>query len=92
MGINLTKSNKLYCPICSKTYRAQDPKEFNPYVSIPNWGCETYTWSKKPVWLVEKMGKYGRFAGCPNFPKCKTAISLEPKSINIDYEDELRPY
>jgi hypothetical protein len=52
----------------------------------------TYEFTDNPIWLIKKKGPYGWFAGCPNFPKCKYSISLEPKQVFIDYEDELRPY
>lgn len=27
--------------------------------------------------MIERMGKYGRFAACPNYPKCRNAKKLE---------------
>ena len=75
---NLTSiGNRLYCPMCTK---------------VDHVGTGRYCKEEDIVWLKKKEGKYGKFAGCPNFPKCKYSVSLERKEYYIDYEDELRPY
>lgn len=72
-----------YCPNCTKVY----------FDSNTAWGpLAPRIYSDKTVWLVKKIGKYGPFLGCPNFPKCKYTLSSERKENYIDYEDELRPY
>lgn len=30
--------------------------------------------------MVEKMGRYGRFVACSNFPKCKNILKEEKKA------------
>lgn len=81
---------KLYCPICSKPYRAVHDYALDD--GPPYCEGDMGLYSDNPVYLVKRMGPYGLFAGCPNFPKCKYSISLECKKVNIDYNDELRPY
>jgi hypothetical protein len=88
MKVNM--EGKLYCPLCTKVYRAQF--DWAIQEGIEHHEANTSIFSDAPVWLKVKTGPYGRFAGCSNFPKCKYSISLEPKKPFIDYEDELRPY
>lgn len=80
---------KLFCPHCTKgyIYNRYGVKEY-----LENCYSVYEVFTEKPVWLIIKNGPYGKFAGCPNFPKCSYSVSLERKHINIDYDDELRPY
>uniref|UniRef100_A0A6M3KJ04 Putative topoisomerase DNA binding C4 zinc finger n=1 Tax=viral metagenome TaxID=1070528 RepID=A0A6M3KJ04_9ZZZZ len=66
-------------------------KIFCPHCS-PSFVSEYSPAPKGTVFLIIKEGKFGKFAGCPNFPKCKHSVSLKQKENIIDYEDELRPY
>jgi hypothetical protein len=68
-----------YCPNCTK-------------ISYTDIQGGRYAKKEDMVYMILKKGKYGNFAGCPNFPKCKYSYSLTKKNYNIDYEDELRPY
>ncbi len=34
--------------------------------------------------LIEKLGKYGRFYACSNFPECKYTESLEENNLDVD--------
>lgn len=83
-------SGKLYCPNCTKVYKAQ--YDYAIKEGLLWHEANTSLFSDAPIWLKVKKGPYGRFAGCSNFPKCKYSISLELKKVFIDYEDELRPY
>jgi len=72
-----------YCQQCTETYLVKEKE-------VP-WECFTY--SKNPVRLIKKEGKYGEFWGCPNFPKCKYSESVTKKrKVFFDYDDELRPF
>ena len=75
--------NKRYCPHCTKIINGEWDYGIMGYIK----------YSENPIWLFKKEGKYGKFWGCPNFPKCNYSenISDRPKVI-IDYEDELRHY
>ena len=73
---------RIYCRNCTKVYRECENK----------WGNWGILYSDNPIWLKVRVGPYGKFAGCPNFPACKYSISLEPKVTLWDYDDELRPY
>jgi hypothetical protein len=72
-------NGRLFCPNCTK-------------VSYVLHHSDRYAKEQDIVWLKKLSGPYGKFAGCPNFPKCKYSVSLEKKVVNIDFDDELRPY
>jgi hypothetical protein len=73
---------KRYCPNCTEVYEVHDTEP--PY--------DTYYYSDNPVMLILKEGKWGKFWGCPNFPKCKYSENAERKKVFIDWDDDLRPY
>jgi len=59
-----------------KKYQEVDKKDFT----------EKPTKKKCPkcgAFLVIRLGKFGRFYACPNFPKCKYTESLEEKTLGI---------
>lgn len=73
-----------YCPNCTKTWWDYETP----------WGpVAPRLYSENPVLLILKEGKYGKFWGCPNFPKCKYHRSfIRGRRPILDYEDEVRPY
>ena len=34
--------------------------------------------------MIEKTGKFGKFAACPNYPKCKNTKKLEPETKKVE--------
>lgn len=44
---------------------------------------------KRGTSLVARNGKYGNFYGCPNYPRCKYACSMDYESREMDYDDWL---
>lgn len=40
--------------------------------------------------MVERMGRYGKFAACPNFPKCRNTKPLETENKPEDGEPKER--
>lgn len=41
------------------------------------------------VLLVERIGKYGKFLACPNFPDCKYACSISIDDRDRTWENYL---
>jgi DNA topoisomerase-1 len=64
-----------WCKECTKTFS-------RPHINPRSKEICT----EDPVWLVLREGKYGKFWGCPNFPKCKYSESV-PKKKAVYSED-----
>ncbi len=41
--------------------------------------------------MIQREGRYGKFAACPNYPKCKNTKRLETKEVPAETEEDRQP-
>lgn len=92
-GLPYAYGGKMVCPKCSKFEGVPETCTWPARITIP-------------VFLMVRVNKTlgQKFLGCPNFPKCKCSADVYSvrvakrrarvleRVLNIDYDDELRPY
>ncbi len=73
-------------PKCKNTKNLDEDGNIVPEkpVEVSDTVCE-----KCGAKMVVKTGKYGKFLACPNYPKCKNIISLDPPKT--EENEELPP-
>jgi len=83
----IAEGKEKWTKICENFYKPFDKNLLEKYQEVDKKDItEKPTKKKCPkcgAFLIIRLGKFGRFYACPNFPKCRYTESLEEKTLRI---------